>query len=180
MKKFIALLLVLAISSVAGAGTMIISGLPATVNTSASPTVLSFDIVSNGQLDNDSLYVWTYTGGTLDIASAVNNVVDGEIYDDGNLDPGFLDSYVDITGVTNPAIWADIAIPKATPDVVVGDVISDLGLTIEQGFEGMIDVKVLSENSGAIEDTFTIDAVIPEPATMALLGLGGLFLRRRK
>ena len=179
MKKLIALLLVLAISSAAGAGTTIVSGLPATVNTMSGPTVLSFDIVSNGQLDNASLYIWTYTGGTLDIASAVNRVVaDDSLYDDSPL-AWLLDYIPDITGISSPIIWADIAIPKAIPDVIVGDIISDLGLTIEQGFVGMLDVKVLSENTGVVEGMFTVDCV-PEPVTIALLGLGGLFLRRRK
>ena len=178
MKKYMTLLLVPAISSVAGAGTMLISGLPTSVDTSGGDVVLSFDVVSNGQYDNDSIYIYTYTGATLDIASAINVINDGELYDGGNLDPGFLDAYVDITGVTDPAIWADIARPQL-PTEIIGDIVSDLGLTIPQGFEGMIDVMVLSENTGVVEGMASIE-VIPEPITIALLGLGGLFLRRRK
>ena len=37
----------------------------------------------------------------------------------------------------------------------------------------------LTDISWAVQDTFTL-TVIPEPMTMALLGLGGLLLRRRK
>ena len=180
MKKFVTLLLILGLASVASAGTMVVSGLPASVDTSAGETVLSFDIVSNGQLDNDSLYVFATTGGTLDIASATNNVVADELYADDPDNHDFLGVYVDTTDVSHPVIWADIAIPKATPAVIVGDVISDLGLTIAQGALGTLDVSVLSENSGVVEGVASIELVVPEPVTIALLGLGGLFLRRRK
>ena len=188
MKKFIVLLLVLAISSVAGAGTMLISGLPGTVNSSAGPVVLSFDIVSNvndPQLDNDSIYVWTYTGGTLDMASAINRIENvpgtpNEMFDDS--DPTWIrdDHGIDITDMSVPNIWADISIPKAVPLEIVGDIVSNLGLTVAQGFEGLLEIKVLNENDSVIQDVASIQVVIPEPVTIALLGLGGLFLRRRK
>ena len=179
MKKFLPLLLVLGLCSVASAGTMVVTGLPASVNTAAGDVVLSFDIVSNGQMDNDSIYIYTYTGGVLDIASAANLIVpvDG-LYDDSPDNRDYLADYVDVTNVTNPAIWADIAIPHL-PVEIVGDIVTGLGLTIAQGTMGMLDVKVLSENTGAVEDVATIE-LIPEPVTIALLGLGGLFLRRRK
>jgi len=182
MKKFVTLLLVLGLASVANAGTMVVSGLPASVNTSAGPTVLSFDVVSNGQLDNDSMFVWTYTGGTLDIASAINRVqatpgTPNDIFDDSPI--GDLAVYVPTAGVSLPIVWADIAIPKAVPAVIVGDIISDLGLTIAKGTMGTLDVKVLGELSGVVEGVATIQ-LVPEPVTIALLGLGGLFLRRRK
>jgi len=180
MKKFIALLLVLAISSVAGAGTMIISGLPGTVDTSAGPTVLSFDVVSNGQFDNDDMYVFATTEGTLDIATAINNVVAGEVYDDDPTNYDLLAGYVDVTDVSRPVIWADIAIVHVPPVEIIGDIISDLGLTIPQGYEGPITVSALSGTvTGAVEGMVTVNC-IPEPVTIALLGLGGLFLRRRK
>jgi hypothetical protein len=37
----------------------------------------------------------------------------------------------------------------------------------------------MNATTGVIEDTLTIHQ-IPEPTTIALLGLGGLLLRRRK
>lgn len=179
MRKYITLLLVLAISSVAGADTMIISGLPASLNTVAGPSVLSFDVVSDGQLDNATMYVYNTAGGTLDIASAINNVVDGEIYDDAeNL--GYLAGCVDVTGIVQPVIWAEIALPHVPSEIIVGDILSDLGLTIPQGFVGMIDVSALNENDCSVQSMVTIDCFVPEPVTIALLGLGGLFLRRRK
>jgi hypothetical protein len=38
-------------------------------------------------------------------------------------------------------------------------------------------LQILTEDLGTVLDTVT---VVPEPATMLLIGLGGLFLRRRK
>ncbi|MHC4744784.1 MAG: PEP-CTERM sorting domain-containing protein [Planctomycetota bacterium] len=181
MKNWAILCLLLAISSTAGAGTMLISGLPPMVDTSSGPTLLIFDIESNGQLDNDSLYVWTYDGATLDIAlpGAINTVIPGSIYDNSPVQLLADDYGIDTTNVSSPIVWADIKLPKPVPAVIEGAIITDLGLTIPSGFAGTIDVKVLSENSGSVEDTFTIEAV-PEPVTIALLGLGGLFLRRKK
>jgi hypothetical protein len=40
-------------------------------------------------------------------------------------------------------------------------------------------IMLLDEN-GAMIDTILIHQIIPEPMTIALLGLGGLLLRRRK
>jgi len=184
MKKFVTLLLVLGLASVASAGTMVVTGLPAQVNTSAGDTVLSFDIVSNGQLDNDSMYVFAETDGiasdgALDITAATNNVNAGQIYDDDPLNHNLLAAYVSVTDVTHPVIWADIAIPKAVPDVIVGDILSDIGLTIPQNALGWLYIKALSENTTAVEGEVAVE-LIPEPVTIALLGLGGLFLRRRK
>ena len=180
MKMLAVILTVLAIYSTAPAGTMIIGGLPATVNTSAGPGHLIFDIVGNRWFNNqDSLYVCTYTGGTLDIATATNHVVPGEIFGDA-LSYNGLGDYVDTTNVTYPVIWADIAIPQIPQPVIVGDIISDLGLTIEQGYQGTLEVKVLTELTGwLIQDVATIQC-IPEPATIAILALGALYLRRRK
>jgi len=82
------------------AGTMLISGLPSLVDTSAGEATLTFDITSNRQLANDHLYVWTYAPGTLDIAGATNSVVAGAIYD--NSPKQWLDDDygIDISNVT--------------------------------------------------------------------------------
>ena len=180
MKKFVTLLLILGLCSVASAGTMVVSGLPTVdVVTSDGPVTLSFDVVSNGQFDNDSMYVFATAGGTLGIASATNNVVAGELYDDDPDNHDFLGDYVDTSGVSHPVIWADIAIPKAVAEEIIGDILSGLTLSAAQGFEGLVTVSGLSENSGAVEGSVQVNFV-PEPITIALLGLGGLFLRRRK
>jgi len=150
MKKSAIILIVVALHSAAGAGTMIISGLPEQVNTSAGPVYLLFDIVSNGQLDNDSVLVATYEGGMFDIADTNNIIVPDEIYLNGPYcwDPSW-----------SSCVWADIAIVKPLPAVIQGNIITDLALTIAQGFEGTLDVEVLSENWGTIEDVATIEAV---------------------
>ena len=75
MKKFAILLLILDICPVVNADTMLIGGLPSVVDTSAGQAVLTFDITSNGQLDNDHLYVWTYASATLDITAATNDII---------------------------------------------------------------------------------------------------------
>ncbi|HLB75346.1 MAG TPA: PEP-CTERM sorting domain-containing protein [Sedimentisphaerales bacterium] len=179
MKKPAILLLILGVCPVLNAGTMLISGLPSLVDTSAGQATLTFDITSNGQLANDHLYVWTYAQATLDIAGATNNVIAGAIYDNSSRQWLEDDYGIDISNVTLPIIWGDIAIPGPSPRMIVGNIIRDLGLTIPAGFAGTIDVKVLSENSASVEDTFTIEA-IPEPTTIAVLALGALCLRRRK
>ncbi len=180
MKKLAVILLVFPVPSVVSAGTMVITGLPEVVDTSGGDVVLSFDIVSNGQLDNDSIEIWTYTGATLDITSAVNVINPGPKIDDDPVNRRVLEDWygIDITNVTQPVLWADIALPKL-PEVIVGDIITGIGLTVASGFEGLIDVKVLSENFELVEGVATIEA-IPEPATIALLALGTLLLRRRK
>ena len=178
MKKFVTFLLVLGLASVASAGTMNVVGLPAgPLDSSGGDIVLSLDIVSNGQLDNATMYVYA-DGGALDIASAINNVVPGEIYDDAENMDYLADCGIDTSGLTQPVIWAEIAIPHVPSLVIEGDILSDIGLTIPMGFEGMITVSALNENDCSVQGVASVE-VIPEPITIALLGLGGLFLRRR-
>jgi len=45
---------------------------------------------------------------------------------------------------------------------------------------GIVVISLLDAASGNVLDTITVAQGIPEPMTVALLGLGGLFLRRRK
>ena len=166
MKNIALFFAVLGVCSIANGGTTIIEGLPERVNTFAGPVTLSFDIVSNGQLDNDSLYVWINSDdfpaeGSQSCGGAVNHVVPGEVYcrDDYRRDIIFI-LYPNtpwLPFIWRDCVWADISIPKAVPDVIQGNIVSNLELTIPEGFEGMLKVKVMSENDSRIEDVVTIE-----------------------
>jgi len=51
------------------------------------------------------------------------------------------------------------------------------GIQFNVNTTGLGQVQLLTEDLGTILDTIN---VVPEPATMLLIGLGGLFLRRRR
>lgn len=178
MKKFVSLLLVLGMCSIATADLVTISGVPAVVDTSAGDVRFTFDIVSNGLLTDSVLDVYTTTGSTLDITGAMNVIGSGDM-DDDPVNRGYLADFVDITDVAQPVIWASTALPQL-PVAHVGNLITGLGLTVADGYEGLITLSVLDETAGEVVGTVEFEAVIPEPITIALLGLGGLFLRRRK
>jgi len=164
MRKFAIILMAAGLYSVAGAGTMVIKGLPATVNTSAGPVVLPFDIVSNGQLTDGVILAWAQsgdppTGGSLGCAGAVNHICPGQIYcDDFSAD--IIDYVQDIwpPEIWSDSVWAPIALPIVPPQEIVGDLITDLTLTIPQGFEGTLEVKVLNETSGEIGGVAAVEA----------------------
>ena len=79
-------------------------------------------------------------------------------------------------GVTDivESVVADLSDPITTPDGVVVD-----GIIFKCLEEGDVVLTLTNVDFDTIFDTVTIHQV-PEPMTLGLLGLGGLFLRRRR
>jgi hypothetical protein len=174
MKKLIVLSLFVAIASLATAGLSKVNA-PASVEAGSSFTI---DIIGNGQMDNDSIYVWI--SGDATMSGGTNNIVDGEIYIDQDSADFLADDYGYNGYINGQVLWADISIPKATPAVISGNILSGITVTVGADAAGTtLTVYVLNENDGTIQASQLIN-VVPEPMTLGLLGLGGLFLRRRK
>jgi len=103
----------------------------------------------------------------------------------GGTDPG-LDPPASLSGLPGmPAgtegVWGSIIITGVIPNVPVGGTIID-DILFHCNAEGDVIVQLVYSPdymTGSIVDQVTIHQV-PEPMTIALLGLGGLLLRRRK
>jgi len=170
MKNVLVLLMVLAVASVANAALLIsVDGVvnpTAPIELNASQTVV-IDIYSDGTTGSQQEFYLNIAGpGTLDITQATNTVNP----------PGYDQS---IFEVEPGSIFIDLAIlggppePPVTAGTIVDniflhcDAAGDVTLTLVGGVSGILDTQIIHQN-------------VPEPVTLALLGLGGLLLRRRK
>jgi hypothetical protein len=176
MKKLLALLLVLGMSSLASATTvsltdegMTIDATPGdtvtlTISSDATPGIVAFDAII------------TVTGG--DIISAAMDGGDAD-YGTYGWDVGFPiyaigvgTSSVEIGGgnfmgnVNTIIGWVDVAYEGGTQVV-------DIAPGVAHGGNGDTGLNPLTYSSGVV-------TIVPEPMTIALLGLGGLALLRRR
>ena len=175
MKKLLILMMVVSVASLASAGLTIgVGDVPDPVDSEI--VLMPSDIVTitlngDGVETGKPLWLSVVGPGTLNVQKSDNLVQE----DLGIPDAGiFVIELGPILG--DNTIMFDVLIPGSTLNILDGV----LG-TIEFHCEGEGDVQLLLNDGDTMEllDSLIIHQ-IPEPMTMALLGLGGLFLRRRK
>ena len=177
MKNLLVLTLVLAMASVASAGLLIsVDGIvdppDSSINLQPSQEVVLDIFATGGQLANAGAILGVVSGpGTVTTAGglAVNNVNPDMFFD--------LDSEMaGMFGMTS-AVFFDLIV-LAVPIPVIDGLVADGIIFHCDGTEDVTLVLTDLDDPSIIYDTQVIHQ--PEPMTMALLGLGGLFLRRRK
>jgi len=176
MKKLLVMIMVLGLATVANAGLKIsVGGVVDVENVVLQPSdTVIIDVWSDGTTTSGQAFFLTVEGpGFIDVSQGINNVF-------ANVPIGT--SIMDIGPDQDPPmpagtfIFLDMSIvAEPIPPVPGGTVIDSLIFHCSDFGDVTL---ILSGSTDGELDRQTI--IQPEPITIALLGLGGLFLRRRK
>jgi len=182
MKKLLVVMLVLGMASTANAMLWI------SVDGTVDPPDTSIELMPSEEVvidiwgDGSELPGLFYLGisttstgaGSLDLANATNLYPGNDIWG-----PSWTDNQdvADFLGVYNPFVTTSLSDNSLEPPPLTGTLVDGIIFHCE----GLGDVTItLFDGGGVALDSQVIHQVIPEPMTVALLGLGGLLLRRRK
>jgi hypothetical protein len=182
MKKLLVLMLVLGMASVASA-TVTYEFRDATGTTALTSidvtTTTDFTFFVMGEVGDTP---WKYGVYTSDFAGSPEGVADitgATVYDAAG-DLG--NKWLYLATYDGVDLLVDDVNPTVMPNVATGDWFKiDLSLNsgAGNGDTVQLDIRYWEDYSYDILTSQTLD-VVPEPMTIALLGLGGLFLRRRR
>lgn len=173
MKKLVALFLVLGLVTVTNAALTI--GVSDQDRILAPSETATISISGDGQTSPGQFYMGIGTGGpgSLNIDTAVI------LYGGNSKSLAWIDDQgiADVLGLTNPFLGVELNdVPQTPPPAPLTGTLVD-GIVFHCDGQGNVVIS-LFDGDGNLLDSVVIQQT-PEPITLALLGLGGLFIRRK-